>query len=410
MKNKCIVILILSFALCSALVILSFAHPGKTDEYGGHYDYEAGEYHYHHGYPAHQHPDGVCPYNFDDQTDHSSGSSSYSNNEYKEYERQIEQEQQEYERTEKEKRQGAHAGELLGLDKGKESGYTDGILNREKKLPSDYSPLFSAEYSYMDESLNYQLAFEKQFIESYEKAYNEAYDEGHKIWQKKHDKTVKIIVWSIIGFLITVFVIWVVIVNRKEKKRLAEEKAKQEQIAKMAQILKNKQVLLRQKESKIKTFLIKSMQYKKQQVETKEFLYQATMYRKRYEGKSYNQLLDLPENIYYCNGKFKSLVDSDNYKPLIVYRKNNIVKTLHSKKGCSGAYTPCYIFDFTKKSEYSLCLRCGKIEHLHMLSSYPLWYINYVEFEKLFNKYNINRKKRNVTICLPDAPEEPKYE
>ena len=86
MKNKFIVILILSFALCSALVILSFAHPGKTDEYGGHYDYEAGEYHYHHGYPAHQHPDGICPYNFDDQTDHSSGASSYSNNEYKEYE------------------------------------------------------------------------------------------------------------------------------------------------------------------------------------------------------------------------------------------------------------------------------------------------------------------------------------
>ncbi len=53
----------------------SSAHSRKTDAYGGHYDNETGEYHYHHGYPAHKHIDGVCPYDFDDQTDHSSGTS-----------------------------------------------------------------------------------------------------------------------------------------------------------------------------------------------------------------------------------------------------------------------------------------------------------------------------------------------
>lgn len=37
-------------------------HPGRTDEDGGHTDHSTGEYHYHHGYPAHQHPDGKCPY------------------------------------------------------------------------------------------------------------------------------------------------------------------------------------------------------------------------------------------------------------------------------------------------------------------------------------------------------------
>ena len=37
-------------------------HPGRTDEDGGHTDSSTGEYHYHHGYPAHQHPDGKCPY------------------------------------------------------------------------------------------------------------------------------------------------------------------------------------------------------------------------------------------------------------------------------------------------------------------------------------------------------------
>lgn len=68
------------------------AHPGKTDEKGGHYDAETGEYHYHHGYPAHQHYDidgdgkADCPYDFDDRTGWNSGSSSggssYSSNSY----------------------------------------------------------------------------------------------------------------------------------------------------------------------------------------------------------------------------------------------------------------------------------------------------------------------------------------
>lgn len=55
----------LCVAVCTAL---AFAHSGRTDGDGGHYDHSSGEYHYHHGYPAHQHEDGVCPYGFDDQT------------------------------------------------------------------------------------------------------------------------------------------------------------------------------------------------------------------------------------------------------------------------------------------------------------------------------------------------------
>lgn len=41
---------------------LSFAHHGRTDSSGGHYDKSTGKYHYHHGYSAHQHINGVCPY------------------------------------------------------------------------------------------------------------------------------------------------------------------------------------------------------------------------------------------------------------------------------------------------------------------------------------------------------------
>lgn len=78
-KQKAFVLLLLVFLLIPSL---TFAHAGKTDEFGGHYDYNTGEYHYHHGYPAHQHTDGICPYDFDDKTNHdsSSGSGSSSSN------------------------------------------------------------------------------------------------------------------------------------------------------------------------------------------------------------------------------------------------------------------------------------------------------------------------------------------
>ena len=56
-KIFCILLLIvlLSMPVC-------FAHSGGTDSKGGHYNHSTGKYHYHHGYPAHQHENGVCPY------------------------------------------------------------------------------------------------------------------------------------------------------------------------------------------------------------------------------------------------------------------------------------------------------------------------------------------------------------
>lgn len=55
------------FPLCA------YAHSGGTDSKGGHYNRSTGEYHYHHGYSAHQHKDMDgdgkldCPYEFDDK-------------------------------------------------------------------------------------------------------------------------------------------------------------------------------------------------------------------------------------------------------------------------------------------------------------------------------------------------------
>lgn len=81
--NRIICILI-SFAVIICLSITVYAHPGRTDSNGGHYNRTTGEYHYHHGQPAHQHydmdGDGTidCPYDFKNKSSSSSSSASLS--------------------------------------------------------------------------------------------------------------------------------------------------------------------------------------------------------------------------------------------------------------------------------------------------------------------------------------------
>lgn len=69
---------LLLFALVFLIMPVD-AHPGRTDENGGHYNRSTGEYHYHHGYPAHQHTGGVCQYAYDDKTGKQPWSSDISN-------------------------------------------------------------------------------------------------------------------------------------------------------------------------------------------------------------------------------------------------------------------------------------------------------------------------------------------
>ena len=76
--KKVIIFLTIVFLFASFSVYV-YAHPGKTDSNGGHNDRQNGDYHYHHGYPAHSHIDGVCPYDYDDKTDHSYNSDNSGN-------------------------------------------------------------------------------------------------------------------------------------------------------------------------------------------------------------------------------------------------------------------------------------------------------------------------------------------
>lgn len=70
-------IILYIFIIIILFVPVSFAHSGRTDSNGGHYDRSTGEYHYHHGYSAHQHINGICPYN-DTSYDDSTGQYSFS--------------------------------------------------------------------------------------------------------------------------------------------------------------------------------------------------------------------------------------------------------------------------------------------------------------------------------------------
>ena len=62
MCKKISILLLILFTLLLTFNMVSSAHSGGTDSKGGHYDYSTGEYHYHHGYSAHKHTNGVCPY------------------------------------------------------------------------------------------------------------------------------------------------------------------------------------------------------------------------------------------------------------------------------------------------------------------------------------------------------------
>lgn len=79
-KPQVIIVLLVLMSVCPV-----FAHPGGTDSSGGHYVTATGEYHFHHGHPAHQHTGGQCPYDFDDQTGISSGSGGGSTQSYNMY-------------------------------------------------------------------------------------------------------------------------------------------------------------------------------------------------------------------------------------------------------------------------------------------------------------------------------------
>ena len=84
MKKSALICALIACLILPTVVLVTSAHSGRTDGSGGHINHSTGKYHYHHGYSAHDHYDmdgdgrKDCPYDFDDQTDHSNRGSSNS--------------------------------------------------------------------------------------------------------------------------------------------------------------------------------------------------------------------------------------------------------------------------------------------------------------------------------------------
>lgn len=116
------------FLLLLAVPLAVFAHSGGTDANGGHYDSSTREYHYHHGYPAHQHPNGVCPYDYDGKTgqdsDSGSGGDFVAAALAEAHELQDKAYQDGYD-------EGEDAGYTSGHSDGYDEGYTDGRKKAE---------------------------------------------------------------------------------------------------------------------------------------------------------------------------------------------------------------------------------------------------------------------------------------
>lgn len=127
--------LFLLLLLCFPAV--SAAHPGRTDADGGHYDRSTGEYHYHHGYPAHQHTDGICPYDYDDQTGSNSGSSSGDNTGY--IPSAV---------VDSSYSDGYDDGYIHGYNDGYDSGSDDGYEQATVQKDEEYFPSFSSFHSH----------------------------------------------------------------------------------------------------------------------------------------------------------------------------------------------------------------------------------------------------------------------
>lgn len=69
---SCLLLATSTVTFISDASVVVQAHSGRTDSSGGHHDNKnksgLGSYHYHHGYPAHLHKNGVCPYEGNNST------------------------------------------------------------------------------------------------------------------------------------------------------------------------------------------------------------------------------------------------------------------------------------------------------------------------------------------------------
>ena len=324
--------LLLSIILICLLTVPASAHSGKTDSSGGHYDHDTGDYHYHHGYSAHDHYDMDgdgdldCPYDFDDQTDRSSGtaSSTYSPSSS----------------TESDYRRG--------YENGKEDGYDDGF-NDGKTFG--------------------QTAAEKR-------GYEDGYADGVALW----DERLVFAGGLIPGLALAVF-IWLrknreieeseqrhLSINRTRRKNYEADLAEKDAvIAALQKKLTASAEDYRARLASLSLTLPASRNQIQRETEQTEF----DIFMQKHDPRGMSGL-KLPEDIQISKGVLCSGVRSKErpFGDLTVYTVGYGSKVYHTRKGCSSAIHTENVYDVVEKMRP--CARCSLRPDVP--TSKPDWY------------------------------------
>lgn len=327
-------LLIISIIFFSSITV--YAHPGATDEYGGHVDWENGEYHYHHGYEAHQHTNGVCPYNFVDNADHSSAGSGNTSNSY---------------------------------------DYNYG--NREPYLPEQQYPLVQKENTNNDSIFSLIVGiiltvvlyvFIYGFAYNWDKKRKERKSQTHSEHEKKHQSSPKEpSIPEMIDKAANEYN------ARLKEKQQAEQRAQQKALREEQQ-RKSYEEYIRREEEKLNHFRQQREQERQRYIDL-------------YSGKTAEELAGVPDGITFDEKglphKYKfSSFDNKYYDAYTVKIAKNGSPIYHRTSCEYGSLIVNYTETFNKK--YTACKVCFPMQ------DDISWYQEYIKIKQIKEKYNIN--------------------
>lgn len=146
--------------------------------------------------------------------------------------------------------------------------------------------------------------------------------------------------------------------------------------------IKNKELLLKTNNTHN---LISSLQ----DIKKKKYEIDYSFYVKLFSLYTLEELCKPPEGIKIINNEIVDELSQKEYGRYTAY-KTYSGKTIHSKRGCSGAYIPINIlslnYDDSKKKP---CKICCSSKYNDLINSPPEWYLEYKKIQKIKKKYNI---------------------
>lgn len=315
---------IFAIFLCLLIIVFSLlifdvsAHAGRTDENGGHTDSDTGEYHYHHGYPAHAHYDMDgdgdidCPFDFNDQTSHASGTS------------------------------GGSGSSTSGDGDPYKSGYSDGY-----------------EKGYIDGEND---GYAEGYADGKNSGYAEGYGEAEKTLQAQAvqdvSKAKKTTFWLTLTIISVFFVPTLFFSSQRHRRNIEDlKKRSTNQINKEEETI----ALLRSDMSKLCAFIRRQVSFKSQS----EFRFYFDIYGA--------DDFEIPEDVYFVNyyvpvkGKISGAKPFGDFTVFVP----NKGSCYHTTKSCSGILSSAvHIYDVA--NTYRPCPKCAKSKQYCV----PEWYLD----------------------------------